>query len=365
MLAPGSRIELLVLHHPTPEAGRDVGQAVKALSFELWSAGIEVSPSVYPALDVVELAARSFDLEAAVLDGRLIAGDASLWEEVRRPVLERARSDLAAFLTRVRRATAGRRLEIEDATAALEPNLVEGRGGLADVAAIRRIEAVCGPAPSADAHAGGSTGWSQLDAAADLLHRTRAALHRQAGRGTDLLELGHRAAVAEALLGTDAGATSEVALMRLLYEQCRVVAATLDSMFDPAPHASDAQAAAARFVEAFEPAEPSGPGGPDPNDMWPPQATHAFLDILRSGVEGRSVLLDLDTSGVLTRTIPEWAGIRCLPERRSYHRFCVDEHSFRAVAALATLASDPDQRVREAMAILRSRDPGRRGRRRE
>lgn len=371
MLAPGSRIELLVLHPADPEAGRDVAQAVKALSFELWSAGIEVSASVHPAPEIVELAARSFDLEAAVLDGRLVAGDESLWEEVRRQVFEHARSDTDAFLVRIRRATAGRRLEIEDATAALEPNLQDGRGGLADVAAIRRIEAVCGLAsPTAPAAPGrgspeparpvspvsaGPMRRSQLDAATDLLHRARAALHRQAGRGTDLLELGHRAAVAEALLGTDAGATSEVALMRLLYEQCRVVAATLDSMLDPA---SDAPAAAARFAEAFEPAEPSGSAGPEANSTWSPQAARAFLDILGSGVEGRSALLALDTSGVLTRTIPEWAGIRCLPERRSYHRFCVDEHSFRAVAALATLASDPDQRVREAVATLRAEADG-------
>ncbi|HEY8199934.1 MAG TPA: ACT domain-containing protein [Actinomycetota bacterium] len=359
MLAPGSRIELLVLHPETPEASRGAEQAVKALAFELWSAGIEVSSSVHPAAEVAELAARSVEMESAVLDGRLLAGDASLWDGVRTSVLERARSDAGAFLVRVRRATAGRRLEVEDATAALEPNLEDGRGGLADVAAIRRIETVCGPPElpanlPADPPAGRSgvprpdlvQRRSQLDAATDLLHRARAALHRQAGRGTDLLELSYRPGVAEALFGADAGAASEITLMRLLYEQCRVVAATLDSVLDPA---SGPPAAAARFAGAFDSELPGGPGS---NGMWPPEATRAFLDILASGVEGRPSLLALDASGMLTRTIPEWAGIRCLPERRSYHRFSVDEHSFRAVAALGTLTSDPDQRVRAAAATV-------------
>jgi [protein-PII] uridylyltransferase len=335
-LAPGSVVELLVLHPDTTEATQSVDLAVKALSFELWSAGVEVTTTLCPVTDpaeLVELATHRFDLEAAFLDGRLLAGDPALWEATRGPVVDQARSGPEAFLARVRRATAARRPEGEDATAALEPNLVTGRGGIADVAAVGWVEQVCGPAelPTDAAH---------LSTAMDLMHRARAALHRCAGSGNDVLLLPHRAGVALALFGEDAGAGAETGLMRLLYEHSRVVATTLDAMLAPDARPPDA---ALSFSAAL---------GGTPAENWPPAATRAFLDLLTSGEAAAPGLRWLDTTGTLVDAVPEWAGVRCLPERRNYHRWAVDEHAFRAVAGLGGLGADPEPSVRTAAAAL-------------
>jgi [protein-PII] uridylyltransferase len=275
---------------------------------------------------LVELAGRRIELEAAFVEGRFLAGDEALWEDVRAAVLSRARDDPEAYRARIRTATELRRSEAEDATAALEPHLRDGRGGLVDLATIGWLEAVLGTQ---------DVDRSKLDSAAEVLHRVRTALHHRAGHGTDVLGLAQRDGVAVALFGSDAGQAAEISLMRTLYEHARTVAAALDAVLDPERREP---AAAARFREAL---------GDDPARSWPLEARAAFVDLL-AGSDAHAALASLDACGLLSRAIPEWTAIRCLPERRTYHRWAVDEHCFRAVVAVRALASDPDDAVRAA-----------------
>jgi [protein-PII] uridylyltransferase len=338
-LAPRSVIELVALYRSTPDGGDgNVERAVRALSHRLWTAGVEVSCPVYAVTDpahIAELARQSVGLQAVFLEGRFLAGDEPLWQAVRDEVLGMAKADPEGFLDLLRRSTAARRAEAGDAAGGLEPDLREGRGGLVDLATIGWIERVIGlpdlPVPR-----------GRLERAADLVQRVRAALHRHAGRATDLLSIDSRKAVSEEVFGTEVWPAAEGELMRTLYEHCRMIASTLDVVLDPAALEPPA---VRRFLAAL---------GAEGSGSWRAGALRAFLDLLGTGEDARSGLAALDAGGWLTRAIPEWAAVRCLPEWRSYHRWAVDEHAFRAVAAVAQLAGDPDPSVRSAVADVES-----------
>ena len=56
----------------------------------------------------------------------------------------------------------------------------------------------------------------------------------------------------------------------------------------------------------------------------------------------------MDAAGFLESLIPEWAGVRCLPQRDLYHRFTVDMHLFATTAELAASRADDDMLVHDA-----------------
>lgn len=323
-LGPGSPIEILVLHPPGTSAAEEAASLLR----ELWGAGLEVeAPALTPGA-ALELASADFDREAAFLDARLVAGDAMLFDEWMRSLLERVRSSPGEFLERLRRATQARRLESEDATASLEPNLRDGRGGLADLAALGLMEAACGPQVIPER--------GDLPGAADYLHRVRNELHRATGRNADVLQLHDQEEVAQTLLGGGSDPAPEILLMRSLYRCCRAIAFALDSTLfpetkDPEP--------AIRFAERI------GEGG---GGRWPVEAREAFLEVLSAGAGGRPALRWLEQRGMLVAAIPEWEGIRCLPQRSVYHRLSVDAHSFEVVARLAELDRSAEELVRRA-----------------
>ncbi len=67
----------------------------------------------------------------------------------------------------------------------------------------------------------------------------------------------------------------------------------------------------------------------------------------------------LDRTGLLVRAIPEWADVRCRPQRDPYHRYTVDMHLLRAFertsrALAAPDAEDPVEVV--AVDLVRERD---------
>lgn len=314
-LSPCSDIDLMVLH----SGGSAVAAAAEALFYELWDSGMQVGHSLRTLKEALAVAKTDLNAETAFLDGRLVAGDEELFERFLAHALDQTLRSRPPFLERIRAATEERHRKAGEAHGALEPNLKDGRGGLRDYHTIGWISKVCGVAGTYDRE--------RLADAVGRVHLVRTALHDVTGRHTDSLAVQWQQPVADALdagSGTrsgEAGPDSEDRLMRLVYESCRTISFSLDSVLDP------------WATEAL--------GGLPPElreGEWTEKGLRAFLDLLASGPAAVTALRALDETGALVRLFPQWELIRCLPQRNIYHRWPVDLHSFETVAALAGFA---------------------------
>ena len=83
-LAPGSDLDLLILHEGSADA---VPLLAERLLYPLWDAGLRVGHAVRTPEVCVEIAAERLDSMTAMLDGRLLVGSAPRWDEVRSAVL--------------------------------------------------------------------------------------------------------------------------------------------------------------------------------------------------------------------------------------------------------------------------------------
>lgn len=339
-LSPASRLDLLVLRSPDV----DPTDAAKALSYELWGAELDLGYAVYTPEEALRLARTRVDSELRFLDARLLVGDAGLFRSWKDELMTGSRSSPVAFLERLVPVIKARRSATDDACASLEPDLVNGAGGLADLATIRWIEAVGGPQelPSEP---------GELTEAADLLHRVRNELHYLTGRCTDVFQMQYHLPVAEGLTPEAADGPAdgvEVDLLRRLYESGRTIAFALDAVLDAGEQAHRADA----FRHLFEVQGVQGPA--NRGRPWPAQARQAFVDLLSEGPGGRAGFRALERTGVLVDAMPEWAGIRFLPQRSVYHRHAVDVHSYEVVSELAGLKASADELTRR---VAREAEP--------
>lgn len=313
---PASDVDLMVVHNGDDE----VYAPAKALFYELWDAGLVVGHSIRTIKEALRAAREDFAAETSFLTSRLITGDQVLFEKFSELALAQSRRTPDAFAERARQAVLERRQGTGDATAELEPNLKEGRGGLRDIETLNWLRTVCGPIESpVEAPA--------LEEAVDFLLKVRCSLHFVTGRHTDVLFMQLQTQVIELLnlpdfcedaRGPADGFDPEDFLMRKLYRGCRQVAFALDHLLDPAYEQASARVPAA-LVEG----------------RWSPEAVAAFIDILGAGSAAWPAFCVLEQSGWLVRSIPEWELIWCLPQRNVYHRHAVDVHCFETAAALA------------------------------
>ena len=92
---PHSDIDLLLLHDGSDAS--TVASLSEQLLYPLWDAGFSVGHAVRTPEESVELAAERLDAATAMLDARLLAGDADLLGEASGPVLARLQGDVDGF----------------------------------------------------------------------------------------------------------------------------------------------------------------------------------------------------------------------------------------------------------------------------
>jgi len=361
-LAPASDIDLLVLHGSRRS---DRAKAVaERLFYPLWDAGFTVGHAVRTVRDCRRLAADRLDAATALLDARLLAGDAELFGRMRERVLADVRSD-PAFIAKLREAAKARRAKFGSVSHLLEPDVKEGAGGLRDIHSVRWGEIAVG-------HDGTlreleAQEWLRrsereaLEAADEFLVRLRSALHLESGKKTDRVHLDFQPSLAGALgFEDEPGLPAVDGLMRATFEHARQVEHVLDAVFERldrrgredeaaevrldapedvmAAFAAEAEGRAplsAAFLDAVE-------GMPLPQEVpWSAGVRDAFLRLLRTGDRAVATLEAMDRVGLLTRFLPEWEAVRCRPQRDPYHRFTVDVHLLEAVAGVAGLLREP------------------------
>ncbi len=369
-LCPGSDVDLLLIDGGRRGDRRELAKVAERIWYPVWDAGVKLGHAVRTVKEALALAANDLDTATALLDVRLIAGDAAVADELGERASAQWRARSTRWLAALSESVAQRHAKAGEVAFLLEPDLKEGRGGLRDVHALRWAEAAQRILLEEDHEA--------LDAAYQTILAVRVELHRRTGKATDRLLLQEQDAVAAALGDRDADA-----LMARVAAAARTIAWTSDETWqridallagpggrvatkdqplgaglvlrdglvelapgaDPStdPGLALRAAAAAATQETrigrntlSRLAAPTAPALPEP---WPDEARRSFLRLLGAGAAALEVLEALDQKGLLVRLVPEWVHVRCLPQRNAYHRFTVDRHLSETAAGAAALAA--------------------------
>jgi [protein-PII] uridylyltransferase len=386
-LAPRSDLDLLLLHDGLPPD--QVAGLAERILYPLWDARLAVGHAVRTVPQCLEQLDQ-LDAATAMLDARLLAGDPGLGAALEEALLGELRRDPAAFVHRLVAERDRRRERHGSVSSLLEPDLKEGAGGLRDVASLRWAARVGLPGGADRATGAPGDALDRLELAdmlrtserrslaegEEFLVRLRSALHLETGRKHDVPRLEHQPALAGAMgFSDEPGLPAVDALMRTTFEHARGIEHVADLAFDrlslvpatrpdPAPEpfesAEEALEAVAAAAEAGTRLPAASLDRLERTDLpeevrWSPSLLLAFLRILRAGERGADALESLDRVGVLVRLLPEWAAVRCRPQRDPYHRYTVDVHLLRTAAAMAGLlsgeAGDDDGDDTEAEAV--------------
>ncbi len=367
-LAPGSDLDLLLLHQPKADPQR----VAEAIWYPIWDEGLKLGHAVRTVGDALELAGEDLDTATSLLTVRHLAGSEALTAELVSGALAQWRKRSKRFLSMLRTSVAARQAQYGEVAFLLEPDLKEGRGGLRDIHALRWAELARPVLEQGDAQA--------LEAAETVLFDARVELHRATGRPVDRLVLQDQDAVGAALgLSADelmagiahaartvawiadetwdrVGASLSTSISLLGWRSrsrapglvVRDGQLLLDGSVDPShrpdliletavvaatKHARIARDTHARLVDR----------SPMPTEPWPESTRDRFVELLLSGHDAIGVIEALDHTGLWERFLPEWSAVRNRPQRNAYHRFTVDRHLLETAANAAALVDRVDR----------------------
>src|SRR4051794_5669124 len=234
-LAPASDIDLLLLHELRD--GRVVRELAERLLYPLWDAGFEVGHGVRTVKESLALAAERFDAATAMLDARLLDGDAGLFSTLRERLWDWVRKPRTGFVERLWAAAEERRRRFGSVSQLLEPDVKEGAGGLRDIHTLGWLApAVVGDDGIRGLESAGLVRTAEresVEAAEEYLVRVRSALHLEAGKKVDALRQDLQPQLAEDLgFSDEPGLTAPDGLMRAVFEHARDVEFVLGQAFD-------------------------------------------------------------------------------------------------------------------------------------
>ncbi len=347
--------------------------------------------SVRTVKEALALADDDLDAMTALLDLRLVAGDAALLAELRSKVQQLAPRRRGRLVGALAAAAAGRFERPGPIAEMLEPNLKNGAGGLRDLQAPGWVGWALPPADTVAGHLEPIGGWERgvevlvargylqpgdperLRRARTVLLTARVALHRVTGGPSDQLPLQEQDAVAQLVGAADAdtllrslgeAARSVVWITSDLWERLLAAEAGPVSLGGAARALGDgvvlrdgrialdpdtdvdtagvlrAAGHVARLRVPFERATLARLAALTEPE-WDADALDALVGLLAAGRGAIAAFEALDHVGVLVRLLPEWEHVRARPQRNAYHRFTVDRHSLEAVSECAALL-DPD-----------------------
>ena len=354
-----------MLHKGKRDRG-ELTRLAERLWYPVWDRGLKLGHAVRTVKEAVSLAASDLNTATAQLDSRLLAGDPELAADLSKRALEQWQGRASRWLAALRESVAERHAKAGEVAFLLEPDLKEGRGGLRDVHALRWAEIARRILFEGDHEA--------LAAAHAVVLGVRVELQRRTGKPGDRLLLQEQDTVAEALGDPDADA-----LMARLSSAARTIAWTSDETWDrigSSLRGPRGRVAAAdhvlgpglvlreRLVELGPWADPARDPGlvlraaaaaartgsslgrrtlqrlaaEAPADLahsWTDASREDLVTLLGAGRAAIGVLEALDQHGLLVRLLPEWAAVRCRPQRNAYHRYTVDRHLCEAAAGAA------------------------------
>jgi [protein-PII] uridylyltransferase len=391
---PASDVDLLLLHDGRPQ--RDLEELVRSICYPLWDAGLSVGHAVRTPKDAVRAAGERIDTATALIDRRLVAGEAGLLDDLAARTTRWLKRAGASLVLSLAKADAERHDRAGAQAGLLEPDLKDGAGGLRDLQSLRWAAACILGEPTLDALVGarylGAPDHGDLAEANATLLAVRGALHLSGprdrrpapGGDTDRLRLDQQDEVAR-LLGWGDGdellkrvglamrlvahvhartwplllqdarggrrrkrtPPKEVAPGVLIADGMVELDAGVSVAGDPAVALRACAVAAAEsthFGRATTMRLRRELAGVDPLP-WTAASREAFLDLLRRGSAALPVFADADHVGLLQALFPEWERVRGRPQRNPFHRFALDLHALHAVAELSRITrGDLDER---------------------
>ncbi|MFO1194437.1 MAG: [protein-PII] uridylyltransferase [Rhodoferax sp.] len=228
-LFPHSDVDVLVLlpDHDDPETDTVLKTRIEAFIGSCWDAGLEIGSSVRTVSQCLAEAAKDVTVQTAMLESRLVTGDARLFGRMREKL--RIAMDPQAFFVAKTLEMRQRHSKYQDTPYALEPNCKESPGGLRDLQVVLWVAKAAGLGKNWDelARKGLLTAFEakQVKRNEALLRLIRARLHLLADRREDRLVFDLQTAVAESFgyRSTDGAVRASEVLMRRYYWAAKAV----------------------------------------------------------------------------------------------------------------------------------------------
>jgi len=399
MMAPFSDIDLLFLTEDDPSPA--VLRVVEFALYFMWDLGLKVGHATRSVAECLHDADSDATIRTALLDSRLIAGDAGLFTAFTQRFRENCTQATSAFFAAKQAERTARHRRFGESAFLVEPNIKEGRGGLRDLQTmywmarhVFGLESIGELANSANAF-GTLLNVQEIRHARrswDFLWTVRFHLHYVTGRAEERLTFDLQPVVGARMGYTRHGRQNGVErFMRHYFLTVRDVM-RLTLVLEPAliraalgPPAlapqTDRALIEAGFVLADGKLMPARSIDFDEEpirmlrilrvardrdlELHPlamralirnerravslrgdKEASAIFLDLLCGGREGARSRADgarwlhvLNDTGLLGRLLPDWARIVGQMQFDTYHIFTVDEHTIEAINVLNQMES--------------------------
>jgi len=406
-LAPRSDVDLLAL---LPEKKDPAADAIaEKLHRALWDAGLEAGYAARTLEQCVELAREDHTIRTALLDGRLVAGDAQLFKGLERAIVtELEARRVEEFIADKLEEYNQRRKRYGGSVWLLEPHIKQGKGGLRDLQAalwIARVRhKISGLGEAGERGLLPAREITAARAARDLLWKFRNELHYATGRRDDRLTFDNQRRLAQALgyIDDPGGELGVEKLMRDAFIALLEIARASDALIDrcavedapkpligrraPKPQPIDAAfkiwngrvtvndkevfaRRPADMIRLYAVAETYGlPVYSYARDLLvqevqrigPQLATDKeshfefWQMLVREGSDG-SALQPLHELGVVGALFPEVARLRARAQHSLYHVYTVDTHTVFALMRMMRLRSGAlDEEEPELTRVARS-----------
>jgi [protein-PII] uridylyltransferase len=397
-MAPFSDVDLMVLH--PFKSDEELLPLVRPFTLNLFDLGLEIGFSARTVNQACDLAMGDATIFTALSEGRLLYGDAELYEQFDSRFRHQARRNWRKMVPMVETNRKDERTKNGETNFLLEPNVKRSRGALRDLQLIRWIGfARYGESePDGLMQSGRLTreDLRKLRKAREFLLQLRNELHFQAGSANDVLDRAEQLRIAElqgySRMGKEVSdmlpverfmrdyfqhttAVREIAghfvegarpraMLRRLMEPLlsrqvegdfRVGPTEISVLPKARPKLQGDLVEVLRLLdlanrydrriehetwEAIRSTMDSRPL-PDPSEPLPEPVAQRFLALMSNAARLSELLRRLHELHALEQIVPGMGHTRGLLQFNAYHSYTVDEHSLRAVQCVAKLASEP------------------------
>jgi len=387
-MAPQSDVDLLFL---TPTKITPWAECViESMLYMLWDLKLKVGHSSRSISDCLLMGREDITVRTALLEHRLVTGDAALAQELDAKLwTDLFRSTGAQFIEAKLVERSERHKRQGGQRYVLEPNVKEAKGGLRDLQTLywigKYLHRVPSPAGLVAAGLLNREEYDAFDRAENFLWAARCHMHYLAGRAADQLTFDMQVEVAARMGYADAGGRRGVERFMQDYFRHATRVGDLTRVFLAELEARHAKPEARligffrrkkvgagyklvqgrldcthpdsflkdplNLLKAFEEALRSG-YLLHPNIMRliaanlhliddelrdRPEAQQIFLDLLLLHGNPERALRRMNELGVLAAFLPDFENITCMMQFNVYHHYTVDEHIIQTISVLAQI----------------------------